>query len=646
MKIMRKNLRYSVPMTIGIMFILISMMFLSSCKDFLNPEQEINVKQEQLFDDWYEYRSVSMGLYGLQQKLVEQLVVLGELRGDLLTVTPNADADLVEIYNFKATKTNKYANPTNFYKLISACNSFIGILKERHPEVLDKSLGSTNYDKLYGEALCMRAWAYFNAVRIYGKVPVIYESLTSVEEVEKYLNSTSYIDSVHYVLRPGVTVNDGYPLDTTYTTITLNKQFYNVDQVISVFTKQLEEDVKAVGVNHYMDNNDKTWEVTVWNTYAYHALLGQMYLTSGDFSKSANHLNYIAFTTSDNYRYQLGATLQGVLWRNIFKNIDITEDIYALRFDKASQQQNDFQRLFDDWPPHQYMLKPTKTAVHLWETLWRGYGLVSDPTSPFLMRLSPVQKGTPGDSYRGYGTSYIYANNGAVLPFGQYFQMGTTLYVSPMTSYLGMLNFKAKNDVRSYTSVMEGYDTIVYKYSVDKTPYDQDANFIIYRAGGIQLYLAEIYTRWAIDQPGGFTAPSTSRAINIVNDGSVYNVLADRAQKGIRGRAGYLGANGGIEADNLSYSRNPFTNEVTGVTDRTGRLDLKQLWLEEQILDERARELAFEGERFYDLMRVAERRNDPSFLAKKVSAKYPSGQREAIYNLLLNKKNWYINVFD
>ena len=72
----------------------------------------------------------------------------------------------------------------------------------------------------------------------------------------------------------------------------------------------------------------------------------------------------------------------------------------------------------------------------------------------------------------------------------------------------------------------------------------------------------------------------------------------------------------------------------------------KQELLESRILDERARELAFEGERFYDLMRVAQRRNDPSFLAKAVSEKFPSGQREAIYNLLLDENNLYINYFD
>ena len=54
--------------------------------------------------------------------------------------------------------------------------------------------------------------------------------------------------------------------------------------VIDVFTNQLENDVKAVGVNHHMDNNDETWDVTIWNPWALHALLGEMYLTQGNLS--------------------------------------------------------------------------------------------------------------------------------------------------------------------------------------------------------------------------------------------------------------------------------------------------------------------------------------------------------------------------
>jgi hypothetical protein len=135
--------------------LLLATLILSSCKEFFDPQQELNITEDELFDDWYEYRAIEMGMYALQQELVEQLVVLGELRADLLTITPHADADLVEIYNFNISRDNKYASPTNFFRLISACNNFIRILKEKHPEVLDKNSPVTNFDRLYGEALCL-----------------------------------------------------------------------------------------------------------------------------------------------------------------------------------------------------------------------------------------------------------------------------------------------------------------------------------------------------------------------------------------------------------------------------------------------------------------------------------------------------------
>lgn len=629
MNIMHKNLKYPVPMFIGIISALMSILSLSSCKDFLDPHQDLNVTQDQLFDDWYEYRSAAMGLYGLQQQLVEQLVVLGELRADLLTVTPNADADLIEIYNFHPSKTNKYAAPTNFYKLIGASNNLIRVLKAKHPEVLDPKSAVNNYDRLYGEALCMRAWAYFNAVRIYGKVPVIHESLTSVNEIEDYVNSGGIYQDTSIVY-----ARNGYDYIKRETIITLEKQFYNLDQIIQIFSVQLEREVKAVGVNHYIDNNDKSWEVTIWNPFALHALLGQMYLTSENLIKAAEHFNFIAFTTSDNYRYQLAGGSYGFSndnWKNIFTTIDVKEHILTLPFNKANLQQNDFQRLFEPFGSNQYMLKPTKEAVHKWETLWRGYNLIINNSKPALTVLDKQRRGIPvGDYFRGFGTSYVYVKNGDLLPLGFYAQM---------------IMWKQEKEVRSYTSLMEDVDTVVYKYSINKNPYDKDANFIVYRAGSIQLYLAEVYTWWAFLQ-NGIVKPFTTNAVNIVNNGSNYNPMANREQLGIRGRVGYTGTYEGIQVGDINYIQDPFTNEVTGYTNLTGNLLAKQLYLEELIMDERARELAFEGERFYDLIRVAIRRNDPSFLAKKVSAKYPPGQREAMYNYLMDKSHWYINIFE
>jgi hypothetical protein len=608
------------------LFLLAAITVLASCKEFFNPDQELNITEDRLFDDWYEYRSIEMGMYGLQQELVEQLLVLGELRGDLLTITPNADADMVEIYNFNVSKNNKYASPTSFFKLISASNNFIRILQEKHPEVLDKSSPVTNYDRLYGEALCMRAWAYFNAARIYGKVPYIHESLTTLEEIEEYVNSSgTYVDSVYISFS-----TDGYYNDTVYNQpVTLEKNFYDLDLVIDVFTNQLEKEVKAVGVNHHIDNNDVTWEVTVWNPYAMDALLGLMYLTQGNLYKAEDHFYNIMYNPSENLRYQLDNSFAYGNWRNIFTNIDIKEHIFTLWFNKANFQQNLFQTMFEPVEMHRYMLKPTKIAIDKWETVWRMQVMQEDLSRPENSEM--IFPGIPSDFYRGYGSSYMYLRNGATpLMAEEYFQM---------------LDLRAKGDLRSSLAFMEGMDTMVFKYSINKESYDQDANFIIYRAAGIHLYMAEIYTYMAFDQ-NGLIRTNTTEALSIVNDGSNYDISVTREQMGVRGRVGLGSPEDGLRIANIVYYHDPYTNEITGFINLGSNLLAKQQLFEEQLLDEKARELAYEGERFYDLMRVAKRRNDPSLLARIVSAKYQAGRREQIYNYLLNENNWYIHYFD
>ena len=208
-----------------------------------------------------------------------------------------------------------------------------------------------------------------------------------------------------------------------------------------------------------------------------------------------------------------------------------------------------------------------------------------------------------------------------------------------------MLWLKSEEDYRTAQLLVENVDTAVWKFSWNKDIYAQDANFPIYRAGGVHLWLAEVYTWWQYNI-GGVVRPFTSNAVNIMNDGSNYTIDAAREQLGVRGRVGVGGAQDGLRVGNINYIHHPYTNEVIDYIDLTGDFVGKQLYLEDKIIEERARELAFEGERFYDLMRVSKRRGEPEFLAERVSKKFPSNQRANIYNLLLNEDNWYINYFE
>ncbi len=632
-----KNIR-TIPAIISVL--LISVVTLSSCEDFLNPQQELYVTEDRLYDDWYEYRSVAMGMYGLAQNLAEQIVILGELRGDLLDITPNAEPDLVEIYNFNVSETNRYASPTNFFKLIQASNNLIRMLEREQPQVLDSNVPVSNYDRLYGEALCMRAWAYFNAVQIYGKVPYIHESLVTMEEIEAFVNSSvTYIDSVYIEFG-----HDGYFNDTIYNKpVELERNLYDTDMIINKFIRELETRVKAVGVNHYIDNQDESWGVTVWNTYAMHTLLGQMYLTKGDLLNARRNFERVIYQTSqDRTRYQLDYTFGQHNWRNIFAGVDNREHILTIPFNKATFQQNDFQSLFNSWGPHTYQLKPTRNAIDFWETVWRQQ-IIARRTPPSRSEMARI--GQPTDFFRGFGSSYVYMRN--VTPLAE-------------NDYMNMINLRMLGDDVGSRNIMEGVDTVVFKYNIGKNIFDQDADFIIYRAADVHLYMAElmIYLRYR-DHAGNLTTDYRF-ALGYLNDGAFDQTKTsiNRTQLGVRGRVGIgltLTWNGRItqrwdddqiELDDIIYINDPYTNEIIGHRNYTGNLAAKQRYFVDQILNERARELAFEGKRFYDLMRVANNRNDPSYLAGIVSSKYPAGQREEIYNLLLDPNNWYINYFE
>jgi len=163
----------------------------------------------------------------------------------------------------------------------------------------------------------------------------------------------------------------------------------------------------------------------------------------------------------------------------------------------------------------------------------------------------------------------------------------------------------------------------VRKYSIDgNDPFSSD--IIISRAADVHLMLAEAYNRMGDETSQEYALMLLNQGVNNENPKPA-EFTRWSGNLGIRGRA-YLSSREVPERDSIS------------VEERT-------ILIEDAIIAERALELAYEGKRWFDLMRIADRRNDPAYLADRVAAKFKgTGKYDEIRNKLMNPENWYIPV--
>ena len=64
----------------------------------------------------------ALGILSQVQRLGDRYVLLGELRGDLMTATTDADVDIQEVSNFSVSADNEYASFRDYYNVINNCN--------------------------------------------------------------------------------------------------------------------------------------------------------------------------------------------------------------------------------------------------------------------------------------------------------------------------------------------------------------------------------------------------------------------------------------------------------------------------------------------------------------------------------------------
>ncbi len=184
----------------------------------------------------------------------------------------------------------------------------------------------------------------------------------------------------------------------------------------------------------------------------------------------------------------------------------------------------------------------------------------------------------------------------------------------------------------TYDTLATANETYISKYSLDKGQ-EFSTDIIISRAADLHLELAEALNRTRVKG-------DDVTALILLNAGwsnekvkpSAWNKWSGNL--GIRGRA-YLASK--VVPDSVDLVSNGDTTTVK----LEGEMRIE--YIEDLIMDERAMELAFEGKRWFDLVRVANRRAKPEYLANKVASKFTDqSMADQVRAKLMNPASWYL----
>jgi hypothetical protein len=168
---------------------LIPVMFLASCKKYLETEPKNAVSDD---NPIFDATSSQTALRGVYRQLAstgyygETYVTLGYFpSGDVKNLTTGGAANLVNI-NFRADDPNFNTAWTAIYYTINRANNVI----EKVPAVQDPKFTQAAKDQIVGEAKFIRALAYFDLARAWGGAQITLKPTTSIQDLPKLKRSS------------------------------------------------------------------------------------------------------------------------------------------------------------------------------------------------------------------------------------------------------------------------------------------------------------------------------------------------------------------------------------------------------------------------------------------------------------------------
>ncbi len=520
---------------------------ITSCKNAFDVEPEHVLDSEQMYQNVYDADAAIIGIYSKLMGVTDRILVLNELRADLMNVTINANNHLREINNHQVSLGNPYADPRPFYDLINNCNDVLANFKKMRAE---NKLDDNQFVQRYSDVGALRSWLYLQLGIHYGNIPYVtvpVESIDDLKDQSQYgpIPFDQLLDSL-------VQFTEALPWKDPYPTTATLGGFVDGYNTAKLFVNK-----KCV--------------------------LGDIHLWKGNYLQAAKYykdvMTYadVLYPTKDSEQwyetYRIGSLtnqLRNERWGRIFsepygERDQNLENIWMLPYDKNFSPRNPFINLFASGLTT-YLLKPSTLAISNWNNQVRA-------------------DNTPGDwravGSEGRGASYRVNPNG---------------------------------------------DTVVYKFVSNynsSLPFETTGKFIMYRASKLHLRFSE-----AANRNG-----RTKLAHALVNSGINYHFDDNPSGGNNRNVSNtqqtfdvppydFDARNGNFPVFRNTWYRNTGIRGRVNLTRRDAALETNMLGMEDAIIDEAALELAFEGNRWDDLLRISLRRGDMSFLANKVQEKF------------------------
>ena len=190
----------------------------TSCEDMLTPDMDRYAEGFSGKDTVNFY----LGIIRNVQDMVEQNIIVNEIRSDLADTTMYSSDSIVNIANYdrQADGDNGLLNRAAYYKVINQCNFYLA-------KVDTNAVKNNIYymRREYAQVVAIRAWTYLQLVQTYGSVPFITKPVDNADTGwEKNPEAFATADNLVDLLRPELLKANvfertlGYPAYGTFKT--------------------------------------------------------------------------------------------------------------------------------------------------------------------------------------------------------------------------------------------------------------------------------------------------------------------------------------------------------------------------------------------------------------------------------------------